>query len=137
MLKRTFLEGERGALLALLCLRLFLLLQVACAQLHRALSCRQLGCLFKLNLAAPVGGIMHGALHRERALAIGGCDHVVDAFQAVVAGAGRHARDGVEESFVVGQAQLPTLGSQAADRVAQQPVRRAVDVADRARGGAR
>src|SRR3546814_19510796 len=62
--KRAFLEGERGALLALL--RLFLLLYVACAQLHRVLPRRRPGHLFKLNLAAPVGGIMRAALPRKR-----------------------------------------------------------------------
>src|SRR3546814_7654391 len=49
---------------------------------------------------------------------------------------GSHARDGVEQSLVVGQAQLPALGRQATDCVAQQPVRRAVGVANGARTGA-
>src|SRR3546814_20341173 len=103
-------------------LRLFLLLDVACAQLHRVLPRRRPGHLFKLDLAAPVGGIMRAALHRKRALAVGGCDHVVDAFQAVEAGAGSHARDGVEPSLVFGRAQLPALGRLDARRVGERVV---------------
>src|SRR3546814_20751760 len=67
---------------------------------------RRPGHLFKLNLAAPVGGIMRAALHPKRALAVGGCDHVVDALQAVDAGAGSHARDGVAQSPGVRKAPL-------------------------------